>query len=264
MADIDRALRTLNEIEVSSALRGTRVDVRARLVVTLGFLIAVLSLPLDNLAAIILFAVYPVAASSLEDIPYRHVFKISLYTLPFIIFIGIFNPIFDHRPMLHIGSWAVSAGWVQFLSIILRGLLSVQATAILILSCGFTATCRGLRRMGLPALFATQLFMLYRYIFVLLAEAHSMDRARRSRGYGRKSYGMRFWASFVGELLLRTTSRAERIHGAMLSRGFSGEVPYSGGGLRWRISDTLFMLVWLGIFCALRFIDIPGLFSSIA
>lgn len=266
MSKLDKALPTLHETETSARRGGSplsRRDPRVKILVTFLYLLALLSLPLDNLGGIILFALYPLIGASLADIPYSRIFRASLYTLPFIAFIGIFNPIFDHKTMLVAGGVVISEGWVQFGSIIIRGLLCVQATVLLILSTGFIAVCRGLRMLGLPALFATQLFMLYRYIFVLLAEALDMERARASRGYGRKSYTLRFWATFVGQLLLRTTARAERIHGAMLSRGFDGEVPYAAGKLRWHMADTVFIIIWAAVFAACRFIDIPALFTHL-
>lgn len=264
MSSIDKALLTLNDVEQLSCRSASTVcrDVRARLIVTLAYLVAVLSFPLDNLGGIIIFAVYPIIGCTLADIPYGRIFKLSLYTLPFIAFIGMFNPIFDHRPMLYIGSLAISEGWIQFLSIIVRGLLSVQATLLLVLSSGFITICRGLRCLGMPEIFTTQLFLLYRYIFVLLQEARSMQMARTSRGYGRTSYGMHFWAVFVGQLLLRTADRAERLHNAMLSRGFAGMFPLSHP-LHWRWSDTIYTIIWICLFAAGRIFDIPLAFTHL-
>lgn len=265
MSSIDKALLTLNDVERTSN-RSTsamsRRDVRGKLIVTVAFLVAVLSFPLDNLGGIIIFAIYPIVGCTMADISYGRVLKLSLYTLPFIAFIGIFNPIFDQRPMLHIGSVTVSEGWIQFLSIIVRGLLSVQATLLLILSSGFITVCRGMKGLGMPDIFATQLFLLYRYIFVLLQEARSMQMARTARGYGRTSYGMRFWSVFVGQLLLRTADHAERLHRAMLSRGFSGMFPLSHP-LRWHTADTIFVIIWTGAFVAGRLWDIPLLFTHL-
>lgn len=265
MSSIDKALVTLNDVERTSSRSTSAMsirDVRAKLIVTVAYLVAVLSFPLDNLGGIIIFAIYPLVGCSMADISYGRVLRLSLYTLPFIAFIGIFNPLFDHRPMLHVGTVAISEGWIQFLSIIVRGLLSVQATLLLILSSGFISVCRGLKGLGLPDIFATQLFLLYRYIFVLLQEARSMQMARTARGYGRTSYGMRFWAVFVGQLLLRTADRAERLHRAMLSRGFCGMFPLSHP-LRWQWSDTLFVIVWTALFVAGRLCDTPLLFTHI-
>lgn len=264
MSSIDKALLKLNDVERISCRSTSSMgrDVRSQLIVTLAYLVAVLSFPLDNLGGIIIFAVYPIIGCTLADISYGRIFKLSLYTLPFIAFIGMFNPIFDHRPMLHIGTVVISEGWIQFMSIIVRGLLSVQATLLLVLSSGFITICRGLRCLGMPEIFSTQLFLLYRYIFVLLQEARSMQMARTSRGYGRTSYGIRFWAVFVGQLLLRTADRAERLHNAMLSRGFSGMFPMSHP-LQWRWSDTVYLTTWTCLFVAGRIFDIPLAFTQL-
>lgn len=187
MSSIDKALVTLNDVERTSSRSTSAMsirDVRAKLIVTVAYLVAVLSFPLDNLGGIIIFAIYPLVGCSMADISYGRVLRLSLYTLPFIAFIGIFNPLFDHRPMLHVGTVAISEGWIQFLSIIVRGLLSVQATLLLILSSGFISVCRGLKGLGLPDIFATQLFLLYRYIFVLLQEARSMQMHERREATG--------------------------------------------------------------------------------
>lgn len=265
MGSIDKALLTLNEVERTSS-RSTssvsRLDARAKLTVTIAYLLAVLSFPLDNLGGIIIFALYPLIGCTMADVSYGRVFKLSLYTLPFIAFIGIFNPIIDQKPLLHIGAVSVSEGWIQFLSIIVRGLLSVQATLLLIFSSGFIALCRGMKGLGIPSVFATQLFLLYRYIFVLLQEARSMQMARTARGYGRTSYGLKFWAVFVGQLLLRTADRAERLHRAMISRGFNGMFPLSHP-LRWGWKDTLYVMAWIGLFIAGRVFDIPLLFTHL-
>ena len=65
---------------------------------------------------------------------------------------------------------AVSRGWVSFVSIILRGLLSVQALLLLVYVAGFNRMCEALRRPGMPRVLVTQLLMVYRYLTVLLQE----------------------------------------------------------------------------------------------
>lgn len=261
---LSRALNTLNTIERSSATRKSLIDSRACLIVTVVYLVVVLSFKLNNLGGIILLAIYPIIGSALADVAYSRLLILSLYTLPVIIFIGMFNPIFNHIPLFYIDGVPISEGWVQFASILVRGLLSVQATLLLVFICGFTGICRGLHRLGVPSLFATQLLMLYRYLFVLIEEALEMDRARRSRGYGKRNYRIKFWTTFVGQLLLRTADRAERIHQAMVSRGFSGTLSYNGNERKWGWNDTIFTVVWIVIFAFLRFFDIPEIFNQLA
>ena len=261
MTALEKALTEFKEVEHAS--RGESVlhslDARAKTLAVVIYIVMVLSVSLDSLQGIVLFWVFPIIACAMGGIGYGEVLKKSLYTLPFIAFIGIFNPIFQREPMLYVGDVAISRGWVEFLSIILRGLLSVQMVLVLIMTTGFYRVCRGMSRMGMPAVFTTQLLLVYRYIYVLVEEAIDMDRARKSRSYGRKGYGLKMWGTFVGQLLIRTVSRAQRIHLAMLSRGFTGEL-YSLVKTRWRSRDTVFIIISTILFVACRLIDVRVLF----
>lgn len=258
MSAVEKALTQLHEVESrSAATTGLlhTLDPRSKILVTVGYLAAVLSFSLTSLSGILLFAVYPLVGSAMAGLTYSRLLRQSLPALPFIIFIGIFNPLLDHEPMLRAGSLVISRGWIELISIVARGLLSVQAVVLLITTTGFHRVCRGLRALGVPALFTTQLLLVYRYIHVLAEEALSMERARLSRSYGRRSFGLRMWATFIGQLLLRTVARAERIHRAMLARGFNGAL-HTLTPLHWRTTDTLFMLSWLALFAAGRFCDL--------
>ena len=126
-------------------------------------------------------------------IGYGEVMHKSLYTLPLIAFIGIFNPMLHREPVLYAGTIAISRGWVEFIAILLRGLFTVQMVIVLIMTTGFYKVCRGLNRIGVPAVFTTQMLLVYRYIYVLVDEAIDMDRARKSRSYGKKGYRLRMW-----------------------------------------------------------------------
>lgn len=253
MSKLEKAIYELNRMELASEQPSPlhRLDARAKLLVTLLFLIFVLSLSLDNLAGLILSFVYPIVSCAMAGISYGSVFKRSLIVLPFIAFIGIFNPILDRQVAFYVGDIGITAGWISFLSILIRGLVSVQAVFILILTTGFYNLCRGMRRMGVPSLLTTQLLFVYRYISVLLQEALSMDRARAARSFGRKSYPFRMWGIFIGQLLIRTIERSERIHRAMLARGFTGSIEGSFHAT-WRTRETLFLVVWAGLFFLLK------------
>ncbi|MDD3108585.1 MAG: energy-coupling factor transporter transmembrane component T, partial [Alistipes sp.] len=109
---------------------------------------------------------------------------------------------------------------------------------------------------------STQLLFVYRYLFVLLQEALSMTRARDARSFGRRSYPLRVWGVMIGQLLIRTFERAERIHRAMLSRGFDGRIRSLTIPPPWQRRDTLFLSVWGAVFVVLRFLHpIEGLTS---
>lgn len=253
MSKLEKAIYELNRMERASEQVSPlhALDSRAKLLVTLVFLIFVLSLSLGDLSGLILYLIYPIISCALAGISYGTIFKRSLLVLPFIIFIGIFNPIMDKQVVFRVGGIGVTAGWISFFSILIRGLVSVQAVLILIFTTGFYNLCQGMRRLGVPSLLATQLLFVYRYIFVLLQEALSMERARTARSFGRKSYTLRMWGVFIGQLLIRTIERSQRIHRAMLSRGFTGSIE-SNYHTVWRTKETLYLIVWTCLFFVLR------------
>lgn len=227
------------------------IDARAKVVVLVLFLGAMLSLPLRNLSDLLLFFIYPIALSSMSGVSYSATLRRSLFVIPFVALIGIFNPILDRTPLFSVGGVVVTEGWITLFSIIVRGVLSVQAVLVLIYATGFHRFCRGIQRLGVPSIFTSQLLFVYRYMYVLLQEALSMNRAREARSFGGRSRGVRQWGIFIGQLLIRTVERAERIYRAMLARGFDGTLRVSSES-RWRGRDTIFLVVWSLILLSLR------------
>lgn len=204
MSQLEKTLNALLAMEriPREASPVHRLDARLKLLVTLGVLTGVLSIPVQRLPWLILSFVYPVAVSAVAGIGYGGLLRRSLLVLPFVALVGIFNP------------------WDSFTGILLRALVSMQAVLLLIQTTGFHRLCLALQGVGVPAVIARQLLFVHRYLAVLLQEALSMERARASRSYGRSSYPLRQWSVLVGQLLLRTLGRSERIHRAMQARGF--------------------------------------------
>ena len=83
-----------------------------------------------------------------------------------------------------------------------------------------------------------------------------MVRARALRTFGRGGMGMGVFTSMIGQLLLRTLDRAQRIHLAMRCRGFDGTIRMVRP---WHIRgrDAAFFLGWSALFVAMRLYDIP-------
>lgn len=264
MGKLEKALLRLDALERGEGEPLYRLNTAVTLVVTLAYLIAMLSVPLDSFASLIWFAVYPLVATRFYGLRFSRIFLESLYVLPFVAFIGIFNPFFQKDTAFMAGDIAISEGWVSFASIILRGLLAVQAALILISAHGFSGVCATLRRLGMPGFLVTQIQFVYRYLGVLLSEALNMRRAASSRGYGKKSYPLKIWGAMTGQLLIRTIDRGESIHRAMLARGFTGSLPCYGlkNSLRLKTADFLWAAVWIAIFLVLRVVNLSSLFQQ--
>lgn len=259
MSRIDAALRDLYSLD-TVALRSTvlsGLDPRAKIIVTLAFILVVVSFDRYRVAALIPFALFPVVLSSLGSVPPRLILRKVLIAAPFALMVGIFNPWIDQSVVLTMGHVAVSAGWLSFFSIMLRFLLTVTAAVILVGSTGFHRLCVGLRHLGLPGVFINQLLFLYRYVYLLTGEAARMNAARELRAIGRRGMPLAVYGALLGHLLLRSLERAQRIHQAMAARVFTGEL-HSLRPLRWQRRDTVFVVFCLTLFGLGRCYDFAG------
>lgn len=257
MSRIDAALRDLRSLE---ALAGrdtplARIDARAKVLVTLAYCVLVVSFDRYTVAALLPLAAYPLLLSAWGDVPAAPVLRKLLLAAPFAVMVGIANPVLDRAPILLFGETAIAGGWISFISILLRFALTVSAALVLVAGTGMHALCAALGRFGVPSVLTAQLLFLFRYAFVLGAEAARMATARELRGGGRRAR-LAEWAPLLGHLLLRAFERAQRIHLAMTARGFDGEVR-SLRELRWGPRDTLFTLGWLAFFLLARAVDLP-------
>ncbi|MFC1943841.1 cobalt ECF transporter T component CbiQ [Chloroflexota bacterium] len=78
----------------------------------------------------------------------------------------------------------------------------------------------------LPKIFIELTLLVYRYIFVLIAEVVTIRDAQKVRlGYHNWHQSMRSVGVLGGSLILRAYDRAERVYEAMSARGYSGTIP---------------------------------------
>lgn len=257
MSSIDGALLDFKRLDLlafgDTALH--RLDARAKVLVTALFVMLVVSHDRYQLAALFPFFIFPIALIAAGNLPFTYIARKILLLCPFVIVVGIFNPLLDRTVVLHLGPVAVSGGWLSFFSIITRSILTVGSAFTLLALTGFPAVCRALEQLGMPRPFAVQLMFLYRYIFVLTEEGGRAARARQLRSCGKRGMGMGSFGTLVGHLLLRTWQRAERVHIAMLSRGFNGNF-HSSRTYTFGRNELVFVSGWSLLLVLLRFSNI--------
>jgi len=229
-----------------------RLDPRAKVIATALYLITVVSFSRYEVAELLPLAIFPAALLVGARVPGRIVLRYLLAASPFAVLLGVFNIFLDRRIVAEWGPLAVSGGWMSFLSMLVRFLLTVSGALALLACTGFLSTCAALGRMGMPRLLVMQFMLLYRFIFVLLDEAARMVRARDLRAVGGRGRSIRVWGSLAGHLLLRAYDRGLRVHQAMLARGFDGTIR-SSRVFRWSAADTAFLAVWVTGLAAARF-----------
>ena len=238
------------------------LDARAKVLVTSVFIILVVSFGRYELVRLIPFFIFPGVMIALAKLPPLYLARKIVLISPFVLMVGLFNPVFDRAALYQIGQLEISGGWISLTSLLIRSTLTVGAAFILVATTGFTPLCQALERLGIPQVFAVQLLFLHRYIFVLAEETGRASRARELRSCGRKGLGIASFGSLAGHLLLRTWQRAERIYTAMQSRGFVGRF-HAHRQSRFGAPELCFVLGWSLLFISLRTLDIPGAFKTL-
>jgi len=228
-----------------------RLDARAKAIVTLAFVIVVMSFPRHEVSALVPFLLYPVILTSVGRIPARELFKKILVAAPFALVIGMFNPLMDRHPVVAMEPVVITGGWLSFASIMLRFVLTVWAALALVACTGMFRLAAGLEQLGIPRVFAVQLLFLYRYLFVVADEGSRVTRSVELRAGKKNALRLRVYGSLIGHLLLRSMARAERVYRAMVSRGFDGDIRVMRQS-SFRVSDWCFVCGCLACFIAGR------------
>ncbi|WP_185257396.1 cobalt ECF transporter T component CbiQ [Anaerocolumna chitinilytica] len=252
MAKITDAIFAVHELE-EMAERKTevnRVHPLVKLVVTLIYMIIVVSFQRYNFFGLFPFIIYPVILLKLSDIPLKTCLKKISGLIPLLLFIGIFNPIFDRTPVFILGRVGISGGAISMVTLFLKGMYCISASFLLIATTGIDGICYALRLLHVPNLLVTQFLLTYRYITVLMAEANDVYQAYSLRAPGEKGVKYKIWGSLLGQLLLRSIDRAGNLYESMLLRGFNGEFTYIRK-TRMQDKDYAYLALWLGIFAAL-------------
>lgn len=265
MAKIDTTYFDLGSLDALAYRKSPihSLDPRAKLITTLIFIVTVVSFDKYTLSGLLPFLIFPLYLFVRADLPTTQILKKLLIALPFAFFIGIFNPFFDQEPMLQLGPLTLSGGWISFVSILIRFSLTVTAALTLIATTSFTGICMAMEKLGCPRVFALQLLFLYRYLFVLIDEASRLIRARALRTFHGRGRGLKVFGSLLGQLLLRSIERAQRIHLAMNCRGFDGDIRMRQP-VRFTARDGLFILCWSVFFILCRSWNIPQLLGSLS
>ncbi len=194
------------------------VDVRIKLLVSFGYVLTVVATPLGwwwffAAETSLLLLVFVLARVSFRELVGRWLGFLSLVAL-MALAVAVSHPL---RPEIGLASiWG---------TILLKNSLAFGALFTLSQITQHHILLHGLGRLGLPKPLVATLQFMYRSVFILRDEFDRMAKARRSRSFGKKSWGD--WSSLaglLGRLFLRSYERSERVHAAMLARGWDGTV----------------------------------------
>jgi cobalt/nickel transport system permease protein len=227
-------------------------------IVTLAFVVTILSFDKYETVGMLPMLLYPVFMFEMSGLPKMIILKKMMFGLVFVVGVGIFNPLLDRNVLFSILGIEIIAGWLSFISLIIRGGLAIIAALFMVAILGMNKLIKVLYLLRVPKIFVLQLVLTFRYISVLLEEVSLTFDAYRLRSNGQKGIHFKSWGTFLGHILLRTFDRAERIYEAMSLRGFNGE--YTLGSMdRVKLKDIIFVSCWIAYFLTICFVDIPYL-----
>lgn len=213
------------------------LDPRVKVVVTIAFILSNALLPDGVWMAFGLSWLFLLFANALSELGIFFTFKRSLVALPFalvavtVLFSIPGNPV----TTFHFIFWNLTitdAGFLRFVSILIRSWLSVQMAILLVGTTRFPDIVHALEHLRVPSILTTIIAFLYRYLFVLADEVFRLLRAREARSAaatGVRSGGSVAWRAGVagnmaGQLFLRSYERSDRVYNAMLARGYTGHL----------------------------------------
>ena len=140
--------------------------------------------------------------------------------------------------------------------------ITVKCNAILLAMIALLATIpvftlgHAMNQLCFPDKIVHLFLFTYRYIHVIFQEYRRLINAMKMRGFvpGTNMHTYRSYAYLVGMLLVKSYDRAERIHRAMLCRGFSGKY-YTLSRFSIKIRDILYLSLMLAAIVGLVFLQ---------
>lgn len=228
-----------------------RVHPLSKLVVTLTYMILVMSFNKYNLTGLAGMSIYLVVISITGEIS----LKKAAYNLRFILVticaVGIANPILDRHLLYHIGSIPVTSGMLSMVTLIMKAAMAVFASYILIETTSMENICYAMRKLHIPKILVTLIMLIYRYIILMLKETERISQAYSLRAPKQKGIHYSAWGSVVGQMLLRSMDRAQMVYDSMTVRGFNGDF-YLKGKMTRTYRSVLYTVIWCTILILIR------------
>jgi cobalt/nickel transport system permease protein len=207
-----------------------RAPAHLKVLALLGFMLVVVATPREWYAAFAGYFLVVLLVIRLAGVPVGYVARRAVIEVPFLVFAALM-PFVVRGPEIEVlGIGLSQAGLLAAWGLAAKGTIGVFASLTLAATTEPSDVIVGLQRLRMPDLLVQIMAFMVRYLDVVSADLGRMITAMRSRGVDPRS--PRHWpalARTLGALFVRSYERGERVHLAMLSRGYDGRLPQSGG-----------------------------------
>lgn len=213
-------------LHVEGDSRIHRLPAHVKLVGLLAFVLLVVALPRDAHVARLAMLAVALGVVVSTTVPWRHVLSRLVVETPFVVF-ALVLPFVATGPRTNLGPVTVSShGLEASIALLLTATTSVLMAIAFATTTSARDLVRALQHLRVPDRLVQILAFMVRYLGVVGSQSQRMKVARESRGFRPRSVGS--WpviASSAGALFIRSYERGERVHLAMMSRGYTGRMP---------------------------------------
>ncbi len=190
------------------------------------FIFIVVATPIQAMWAFFLYAGLLLGLAAVAQLPPLVVLPRMVVEVPFLLFAALM-PFTGPDPQVQVLGLELSQPglWAAW-GIIAKGTIGVLGAIVLAATTPARDLLTGLKELHVPPLLVQIASFMLRYMHVVGNEMARMRVARESRGF--QATGIRSWpvvAQSAGALFIRSYERGERVHLAMLSRGYTGSLP---------------------------------------
>ncbi|MGW1678153.1 cobalt ECF transporter T component CbiQ [Saccharopolyspora sp. NPDC002376] len=210
-----------------------RLSPEVKIVAAFLVVLCVVATPREVFWAFGGYAVLLAALALLARIPPRWLAARLLIEVPFVV-LALVLPFTAGGATTDVAGLSLStegllAGW----NILVKGTLGLATSLLLAATTAPRELVVGLQRLHAPKSLITIITLMLRYAEVIVAEADRMRIARICRGHDpRFLWQVGATARGIGSLFIRSYERGERVHLAMVSRGWRSAMPDLGESRR--------------------------------
>jgi cobalt/nickel transport system permease protein len=263
MSEIRKSINRINSLE-ELALRDTplhRIHPAIKLLVTAIYLVVVISFGAEQISGLMAFFFYPILLMTFGEIPFKPLIGRILIALPFSVFAGLSNMLVSREIVMILGGVIITKGMVIFLSILIKTLLTVTAVLLLIATTTMNELLYSMLYFHIPSILVLQITMTFRYLGVLMGEVSVMYHAYMLRAPRERGIKLLDMGPFLGQLIIRSFDRADRIYYAMKCRGFEGGITFINHK-KIPVKQLMYLIVISGILVLFRVVNISEWIGS--
>ncbi|WP_457205580.1 cobalt ECF transporter T component CbiQ [Nocardioides sp. P5_C9_2] len=187
------------------------------------FMLVVVATPLAWFPVFAAYAVVLGVLVAVSGVPARYLARRMVVETPVLVFAAVL-PFVASGPAVQVAGLSLSEpGLVAAAGLVTKATLGVLASLLLAATTDPRDLLAGLERLHVPAQLVQIMGFMVRYLDVVTDELRRMRTARESRGFTARD--PRHWPVLgrsVGALFIRSFERGERVHLAMIARGYDG------------------------------------------